>query len=197
MARSGLLVTTFLRRARALNRLVLNFLAFQAGWFSCVLGAANGYPMAGAVAVLLVASLHLGLAYNPRKELVLILLAAVIGALFDTLLLQTGWLSYANGMLWAGTAPYWIVAMWLLFATTLNVSLRWLRGNYIAAALLGLIGGPMSYYGGAKLGALIFINMPAALAALAVGWAVVTPFLVWLSKRFDGMQPDDQVVQHA
>jgi len=44
---------------------------------------------------------------------------------------------------------------------------------------------------------LIFINMPAALAALAVGWAVVTPFLVWLSKRFDGMQPDDQVVQHA
>ena len=87
--------------------------------------------------------------------------------------------------------------MWLLFATTLNVSLRWLRGNYKAAALLGLIGGPMSYYGGAKLGGLIFINMSAALTALALGWAVVTPFLVWLSKRFDGMQPDDQVVQHA
>lgn len=180
-----------------MNRLLLNFLAFQAGWFSCVLGAANGYPLLGPIAVFLAATLHLALAYKPRRELVLILTAAVIGALFDTLLLQTGWITYANGMLWAGTAPYWIVAMWLLFATTLNVSLRWLRGKFFAAALLGLIGGPMSYYGGAKLGGLMFINMPAALTALAIGWAVVTPFLIWLSKRLDGMQPDDQVVQHA
>ena len=197
MARNGLSVITFLRRGRALNRLLLNFLAFQVGWFSCVLGAANGYPLLGPIAVFMAATLHLALAYKPRRELVLILLAAVIGALFDTLLLQTGWLTYVNGMLWAGTAPYWIVAMWLLFATTLNVSLRWLRGNLFAAALLGLIGGPMSYYGGAKLGGLVFINMPAALTALAIGWAVVTPFLVWLSKRLDGMQPDDPVVQNA
>jgi hypothetical protein len=176
---------------------MVNFLAFQAGWFSCVLGAANGYPMVGPIAVLVAVSLHLALACKPRRELVLILLAAVIGALFDTLLLQTGWLTYANGMLWAGTAPYWIVAMWLLFATTLNVSLRWLRQSYVAAAILGLIGGPLSYYGGAKLGGLTFVNASAALTALAIGWALVTPFLVWISIRLDGMQPDDPVVQHA
>ena len=180
-----------------MNRLLINFIAFQAGWFSCVLGAANGYPLLGPVVVFLVASLHLALAKEPRNELILILLAAVIGALFDTLLLQTGWLSYTNGMLWAGTAQYWIVAMWLLFATTLNVSLRWLRKNYYAAALLGLIGGPMSYYGGAKLGGLMFINTTAALTALAIGWAIVTPFLVWLSERFDGIQPEEQVAQHV
>ena len=153
--------------------------------------------MVGPVAVFVAVSLHLMLAYKPRRELVLILIAAVMGALFDTLLLQTGWLTYANGMLWAGTAPYWIVAMWLLFATTLNVSLRWLRRSYFAAAMLGLIGGPMSYYGGAKLGGLTFVNAPAALTALAIGWALVTPLLVWLSGRLDGMQPEDPVVQHA
>ncbi len=181
-----------------MNRLVVNFLAFQAGWFSCVLGAANGYPLVGPVAVLLALSIHLKMAYKPRKELALVLTAAVIGALFDSLLLQTGWLAYPNGMLWVGTAPYWIVAMWLLFATTLNVSLRWLRERPVAAVLLGLIGGPLSYYGGAKLGGLTFINMPAALTALAIGWALVTPLLVRLSERLDGMQQaEDEAVQHA
>jgi hypothetical protein len=181
-----------------LNRLVVNFLAFQAGWFSCVLGAANGYPLVGPVAVFLALSIHLKMAYKPRKELALVLTAAVIGALFDSLLLQTGWLAYPNGILWAGTAPYWIVAMWLLFATTLNVSLRWLRERPVAAVLLGLIGGPLSYYGGAKLGGLTFINMPAALTALGIGWALVTPLLVRLSERLDGMQQaEDEAVQHA
>ena len=78
------------------------------------------------------------------------------------------------------------------------MSLRWLRERYLVAALFGLIGGPMSYYAGAKLGGLTFINMQAALLALAVGWALITPLLVWLSERLDGMQrPESQVVQHA
>jgi hypothetical protein len=197
MARNGLWVTTCLKKVRQLNRLLVNFVAFQIGWFSCVIGAAKGYPMLGPIAVLVAASLHLAFAYKPRKELVLILTAAVMGAIFDTLLLQTGWLEYANGMLWAGTAPYWIVAMWLLFATTLNVSLRWLHNNYYTAAIFGAIGGPLSYYGGEKLGGLVFINTPAALIALAIGWACITPLLVRLSERLDGMQPTDAVVQRA
>lgn len=50
--------------------MLVNVIAFQAGWFSCVLGAANGYPMLGPVAVLLAVSLHLAMAYKPRRELV-------------------------------------------------------------------------------------------------------------------------------
>ena len=172
-----------------MNKLLINFLAFQAGWFICVLGAAKGYPLAGPGAVLVAVGIHLAMAYQASKELVLILVAAVIGALFDTLLVQSGWLTYADGTLWAGTAPYWIVAMWLLFATTLNVSLRWLRRSYMAAALLGLIGGPLSYYGGAKLGGLVFVNTQASLTMLAVGWAIIMPCLIWLSQHLDGMQP--------
>ena len=108
-----------------MKRLLVNFVAFQVGWFSCVLGASNGYPLAGPIVVLLVTALHLSFAYEPRKELSLILIAAVVGACFDSLVVQTGWIAYPNGILLDGTAPYWIVAMWLLFATTLNV-LAWL-----------------------------------------------------------------------
>ena len=180
-----------------MKRLVINVLAFQVGWFSCVIGAANGYPLVGPVVTLLVVAVHLALAYQPRTELMLILFAGVAGACFDSLLLQTGWVAYPNGILLPGLAPYWIVAMWLLFATTLNVSMRWLHRNYVAAAFLGMVGGPLSYLGGARLGGLVFVDMTSALVALGIGWAVMMPLLAWVSKRHDGMRAQDPVVQHA
>jgi hypothetical protein len=181
----------------AVIKLIYNVLAFEAGWFICVAGAANGYPLAGPVAVMVLLTIHLLTALQPRAELMLILTAGVVGACFDSLLLQTGWLSYPNGIVLAGLAPYWIVAMWLLFATTLNVSLRWLRGRYPLAVLLGLLGGPLSYYAGAGLGGVELLNAPYALTALALGWAVIMPALVWLSERMDGMRAGEPGVQHA
>lgn len=170
------------------RRTLFNLAAFQAGWFSCVLGAANGYPLTGPLVVLGVVAIHLAMAARPERELMLIVLAGMLGALLDSALLRTGWLTYPNGMIWAGTAPYWIIAMWLSFATTLNVSLRWLRGRAWAALTFGAIGGPLSYLAGARLGGLEFVKQGAALAALAVGWAFVTPLLVVLSQRLDGVR---------
>jgi hypothetical protein len=50
-----------------MTRLALNLAAFQVGWFSCVLGAANGYPFIGPVVVAMVvamlAALSLGWAF--------------------------------------------------------------------------------------------------------------------------------------
>ncbi len=169
-----------------MNRLAINLVAFQAGWFGCVLGAANGYPLLGPACVLAVMLIHLGLAAQPHRELALIAIAGMLGVVFDSALVRTEWLTYANGMLWAGTAPYWIVAMWLSFATTLNVSLRWLRRRLWTAASFGAIGGPVSYLAGQQLGALQFVNYGAALAALAVGWGLVIPGLILLSERLDG-----------
>ena len=77
--------------------------------------------------------------------------------------------------------------MWMLFATTLNVSMRWLRGRPKLAAIFGLIGGPASYIAGQKLGGIVLDNEFAALLALAIGWAVIMPVLIWLSENLDGM----------
>jgi len=78
------------------------------------------------------------------------------------------------------------VALWMLFATTLNVSLAWLKRSALLAALFGAIGGPLAYYGGAKLGALSFLAPTPALVALALGWGLLTPLLIKLALRFDG-----------
>ena len=175
-----------------MTRLVINLVAFQVGWFGSVLGAANGYPLAGLVVVAAVVALHLGLSAEPRRELALIAVAGMLGAIFDSAMARTGWLIYANGMIWDGIAPYWIIAMWMSFATTLNVSLRWLRGRIWAALVFGLIGGPISYLAGEQLGALQLVHTAAAVIALAVGWALVTPLLILLSQRLDGVQAPQQ-----
>ncbi len=181
-----------------MSRLISNFVAFQLGWFGCVLGAANGTPAIGPVIVLAAAGLHLRLAARPVREAALLLAAAAIGLVFDSALVRAGWLSYPNGILWAGTAPYWIIALWVAFATTLNVSLRWLRGRPWIAAAFGAVGGPLSYLAGARLGAVEILDQQAAVAALALGWAAITPLLVALARRLDGVADEPELVgQHA
>ena len=170
-------------------KLALNFILFQLGWFSCVLGAANGLFWLGPLVVLAVVMIHLVLALRPAAELYLALGAVALGLLTDSLLLATGWLTYAGPGLFGVLAPYWIVSMWALFATTLNVSLRWLRNRPALTVLMGLIGGPLSYLGGEKLGAMVFVAPVPALVALGLAWAAAMPVLVWLARRFDGVNP--------
>jgi Protein of unknown function (DUF2878) len=166
--------------------LVINVLLFQASWFACVLGAASGLPWIGVFAASIVVTWHLARATRPRQELALVIVAIVFGALFETLLVQLGWIRFEAGTLLEGTAPYWMVALWAAFATTLNVSLRWLRPHWRSAALLGAIGGPGAYYAGAQLGALEFAAAVPALAAISIGWAILTPLLLGTAQRLDG-----------
>ena len=165
---------------------LINFLVFQAAWFSTVLGAAKGAPWLGPVAILVAVALHLRFTRRPGVELRLLAIAMVLGLTVDSLLLATGWIAYPNGAWLPGFAPYWIIAMWALFATTLNVSMRWLKDRYLLAAVFGAVGGPLSYLAGARLGAMNFVQAEWALLALAIAWGVSMPLLTALSSRFDG-----------
>jgi len=164
----------------------LNILLFQAGWFAGVLGAARGFPWVGVAAAAAVAGWHLWQAQRPRQELKLLLLAVALGATFETALVQLGWLRFDGGALASGLAPVWMVALWSNFATTINVSMRALRGRLLFAAALGGVGAPIAYYSGGRLGAVDFPDPGMALAAIAAGWAVMTPMLFLAARRFDG-----------
>ncbi len=144
-------------------------------------------PWLGPVTVLIALALHFKAARKPFEEIVLIILCALLGAAFDSMLVAAGWVSYKSGLFSSYFAPYWIITMWMLFGTTLNVSMRWLRGKPKLAAFFGLYGGPAAYIAGQELGGIILTNQVAALLALAIGWAVMMPILMWLSENFDGM----------
>ena len=166
--------------------LIVNVAAFQVGWFACVLGAARGWPWAGTVMAAIIVARHVARAARPAQELKLIGAAILIGALFDSSLAALGWLKFASGTLVEGTAPHWILAMWALFATTLNVSLNWLKGRHLIAFLLGGAAGPLSYWAGERLGAVVLVDPVLALGALGVGWAIMMPVLTVLACRYDG-----------
>jgi hypothetical protein len=172
-----------------MKAIVLNLLAFNAGWLCCVLAGAHHLPWLGTFIAILIVTRHLSAANDVRKELSLILIAGGLGAIWDSALVYVGILEYPSGTLIEGTAPHWIIAMWLLFATTLNVSLRFLKQRPLLAALLGVIGGPAAYYAGYQLGGVQVANFPLALSALALGWSVFMPLLMWLSERLDGIKP--------
>ncbi len=167
-------------------KLVINIVLYQIGWFACALGAAYGFPWIAPLALFLIVGWHLSRAEQPLKELALVTTAAFLGALFDTLLVQSGWIRFESGVLIEGTTAYWMVALWAIFATTLNVSLRSLRSRLALSALFGAIGGPIAYYAGVKLGALEFITTASALAAIATGWALLAVVLFATALRLDG-----------
>lgn len=169
-----------------MNRIVFNFIAFEAGWMACVLGAAKGMPLLGLMATALIIAVHLKTTSNPVPELKLMAVAVAMGLFFDSLLVTAGWLVYPNGTFIAGIAPYWILAMWALFATTLNLSMVWLKKRLWLAAIMGAIFGPVSYVAGARLGGLEFINYQASIVALAVIWGISMPLLFLAARRYNG-----------
>jgi len=162
-----------------------NIVLFQLGWFACVLGAARGWSGIGALIALAIVAGHVLHARQPRRELVLVAIAAAAGMLADSLLAASGWLNYEGAAPVPGAAPYWIVALWALFAITLNVSMRPLRTRPLLGVPLGLVGGPLAYLGGEKLGAVALAQPLPALAALALVWAAATPLLLGLALRLE------------
>ena len=169
--------------------LLINLTAFKLGWLSSVVGGAQQLPWLGPLVVFIAVAIHLARAERPRSEFMLIVSCGLIGAVFDSALVAAGWVTFPSGMVSDSAAPYWIVTMWMLFGTTINLSMRWMRGRTLLAAAFGLIGGPLAYMAGHKIGGIVFVDQTAALAMLAIGWAVMMPLLMYLGERLDGVSP--------
>ena len=177
-----------------MSRTLINFFAFQVGWFSCVLGAANGLPWLGVLVVCLIVSLHIRSADQPAHEIQLLVLSVILGLVFDSLLVSSGWVRYPSGMMVAGIAPYWILAMWALFSTTLNLSMAWLKNSLVLASVMGAVFGPLSYLAGQRLGAIELVDSRSSMIMLAIIWALVMPILVFAASRAVGASKPSQLV---
>ncbi len=153
-----------------MTRKIINFAVFYAGWFASVYFHDARSLLAVAAAV----GLHFAL--SGTKEAKTIGWAILIGTVADTVLERSGLLRYAGGPRLLFFCPLWIAGLWALFATTLHSSLGWLKGRPLAGALLGAIGGPVSYFTAARFGA-VEIGTP-GLIAVAVEYAILVPILL-------------------
>lgn len=166
-------------------RTAANLIGFQTVWFSCVLFAAAGRPWFGVVVLAAVVALHLHFAVAPwKRELKLLAGAAALGLGGEWLLHAAAVTGYPP-QVWTGEpVPMWMVALWVNFASTLHSSLAWLQGRFVLASMAGALAGPLSYWGGARLGAIALHPDPAIwIAGVGLLWAVATPMLVWLAEE--------------
>jgi len=134
----------------------------------------------GPLVVLVLLGLHLWRDPAPMSELHLVLSVGLFGGVIDSVLGFLGVLQFHDSVLATWLCPAWLVAIWMIFSSTLRNSLGWLAGRYWIAAVLGGIFGPVSYYAGQKFGSLgLGGNVQFAVATLSVLWAVLMPVLVW------------------
>ncbi len=168
-----------------MNAMLINLSLFKAGWLAAVFAAAASLPILGTAAIGIAVAVHLWRSDAPRDELLLLALAAALGFAWESLLVYTGIVQYGASGALAAIAPYWIVALWVLFATTLNVGMRWLRKNLLVASVFGALGGPLSFLAGEKAGAVSFSDTSTALVVIGLGWAVMLPLLVRYAARND------------
>jgi len=163
---------------------ICNIVAYQAVWLACVAGAAHGRPWLGALAASVVVAVHLALVDARKLDLKLIALAAVIGFMVDSALAAAGLIEFTSGVWVQGWTTYWMLALWVTFATTLMHSLHWLLDRPWLAVLTGALGGPVAYYAGARLGALRLHSLDLALLAVGGLWAGALWALSAAARRF-------------
>ena len=174
--------------SKPMNFTIINLLLFKLGWVAAVFSAAYGVAWVGALTILGIAAVNLGRAANPGRELRLLLAAALVGLVWETVLTLQGVLIYAEAGS-AGVAPYWIVAMWILFATTLNVGMSWMKKNILLPIVFGGIGGPMSFLAGQHFGAVTFPDQTTAIVVISLGWALLVPLMLRIADIFNGHTP--------
>lgn len=159
-------------------KLIANALLFQLGWLAAVLGGDSPWLLivGGVVA------LHLLWTSSWAAEGKLLFSVFLAGSALDSFLLNLGVFDFGAPRT---VIPLWLALLWLLLGTTLNHCLAWTAQPWWRASLLGAIGGPLSYYGGAQLAG---IGLPygtwPTLALLAAIWALVMPLLHGFAKLY-------------
>lgn len=163
---------------------ILNLILFQLGWFACVLPAAAGLPWVGPLFVgAWVSAFALWVRMKPRAALIFPL-AFLIGCLFDSALVLLGLVRFPDPTQFGGPAPIWMAFMWVNLAATLDSCLGWLRERYVLGGALGLLGGPLAYWGGDRLGGIELVDpLVLSLGAVGIEWAVAFPLLLWLNEK--------------
>lgn len=165
----------------------INFVIFQVCWFACVLGAAYDIGWLGPLMVLFMAPLQVYLLTdNHGAEFYFVLICGVSGFILETILIASK--VYIPLGAWQLTVcPPWMAALWFNFAMLVSISLRWLKGKYLLAAFLGGVAGPIAYWGGEKLDALVIHDVfTRGYLPLAAVWALVMPPLIYLHTRITG-----------
>jgi len=156
---------------------ILNAVLFQVNWFACVIGGMTDRLWIPA----LILSLMLVLSArhtSRRHDMYLLITAAVVGLVLDSVWVQLGILDFGS----EGLAPVWIVMMWMGVALTVNHSLGWLQKYPLLGGLLAGVAAPLCYLGGESLGA-VQVDM-SGMPLISVSWLLLFSACFWWGRQW-------------
>lgn len=166
------------------GRLVLSGLLFEVVWLVCVLA-----PGTGTVALITFSNLVFqcwmfhwrgrakGFEQGLFRTLRWVAFVAVSGCVMDATLFDVG--VFASGAEYT-LLPLWLGFLWVNFALALRFAFSFLQRNLWVAAVLGMVGGPLSYLLGAKINSDVILAEPllSTLVILAGLWGVFLPLIM-------------------
>ncbi len=170
----------------------IQFIVYQLVWVICAFSDVWQIPWIGPLSAL-------AYLYWVSHDLPIVWRAAaymgLAGLICDTALMHLGFISFDTSMWPTWLSPAWMISLWACFAVPLITSFGWLAGKPWLAVLIGGIGGPMAYAGGAELGALSLSDPSTpALVAIGIAWAIVTPVSIEWGQRLAKNTHEVQIV---
>lgn len=172
-------------------------LAFQAGWFVCIL--AGNFASLVYTALFLIA--HFGFLTKlyllaskdiprfMRKEALWVMIVLSFGLIVETVFFSAGFLyidkaqPLLNQLL---LPPIWLLCIWVIFSLALRGCLSFLFYKPTLSYLACIIFVPVNYYAGAKLNNQVDINEPyfLSLALMTIIWIVCLWCLIHIKRRY-------------
>lgn len=157
---------------------------YTIGWFLLVWGGASGktfWPLCFAVFAMVWL-----LWRTPEKtrsmDFLTLLYASFFGYVLESINVKSGLVSYQGF--------FWILALYPLFALTLNHTLSFLKRSMVLASILGGVGGLLSYRAGEALHA-VQVNGLGGWIFLGMAWALFVPGMFILIRQLERLS--DQV----
>ena len=156
---------------------------FQAVWFACAWGMAHHYPLLP----ILVGGVYLNtfIAKQPAKKSAYVFLAKVAlgGFILDSLLGWLGLISFQSpyGHPFDWLQPWWMLVLWLSFGASIEYSFSWLKKTS-ALVFMGLLGGPVAYLSGQKIGGIIRIDLY-AYPFIGLTFAIILPYYMAILRK--------------
>ena len=154
-------------------------LGFLVVWFACAGGASHHYPLLPIIVSLAYLNTYMSKQVQKKQAYLFLLKMLALGFVLDSVLGFFNLITFASAFPEPFTflQPWWLSLLWLCFAASAKVSFSWLENRQSVAILLGAVTGPLAYYSGVQLGAILQIQT-LGYVLLSAGWACTMFILI-------------------
>lgn len=159
---------------------IVNFVLFYFGWFICI----AWHNLAACIACLAICLANALIMRYKSKEILIIILIALLGYTNDWIATSLGIFNFSNSQKYYSLQNLWLLSLWLLFITTFNASLNFIKPyKTLTLGLLGCLSGLISYYSGIRFEVFTTDNILFSLIYIGVNWMFLFPLLFRLYHR--------------